>query len=90
LGNEYGTTAAVLTAAPYFRDDIKYHPVINPDPGALRKWALLREMAPKRMHHLRHMWHELRADRQGEPATASSAAAPHREVVPTVPHKREK
>ncbi|BEV72184.1 MULTISPECIES: PotD/PotF family extracellular solute-binding protein [unclassified Paludibacterium] len=63
LSNLNGATTAVLSAAPYFRDDIKYHPVINPDPSAFRKWVVLREMPAKRMRQLRHWWSELRTDR---------------------------
>ncbi|WP_166642236.1 ABC transporter substrate-binding protein [Paludibacterium purpuratum] len=77
LGNVNGATTPVLTAAPFFHDDIKYHPVINPDPAALRKWTVLREMPPKRLRHLRRMWHDMRIDHAVD-------------TVSGVSHKREK
>lgn len=62
LSNLNGATATVLSAAPYFRDDVKYHPVINPDPSAFRKWVVLKEMPAKRIRQLRHWWSDLRAE----------------------------
>ncbi|MBV8047372.1 MAG: spermidine/putrescine ABC transporter substrate-binding protein [Paludibacterium sp.] len=87
LGNVYGATSAVSTAGPFFHEDIKYHPVINPDPGALRKWSVLREMTPKRLHRLHRMWHDLRSDR---PPPEAPVVAPRKEAGPAALHKREK
>jgi putative spermidine/putrescine transport system substrate-binding protein/spermidine/putrescine transport system substrate-binding protein len=59
--NLIGATNPVRTAEPYLRDDLKYHPVINPDITALRQWIVLAEMNPKAQARMERMWRQLRA-----------------------------
>lgn len=61
--NLIGATNPVRTAEPYFRQDLLYHPVINPDITALRKWVVLRELSPKAQHRMLRMWNEIRYNR---------------------------
>lgn len=63
LSNVSGATNPVRTALPYFRDDLQYHPLINPDPSALRKWVVLRELPPRQQHKLYRLWSEIRTTR---------------------------
>jgi spermidine/putrescine-binding protein len=60
MSNQIGATNPVASALPYFREELKFHPVINPDNSALRKWVVLREMNPKLQRLINQMWNELR------------------------------
>jgi spermidine/putrescine-binding protein len=73
LTNLIGATNPVRTAQPYFRDDLKFHPVINPDVSALRKWIVLRELPPVRLHQIKRMWYQIRFGR-AQPAALTSSA----------------
>jgi len=73
LTNLVGATNPVRTAQPYFHDDVKYHPVINPDLSALRKWVVLREMPLPRLHQIKHMWNQIRYGHVAPVAPASSS-----------------
>lgn len=61
--NLIGATNPVRTAVPYFREDLKVHPVINPDNAAFKKWIVLREISPKLQHRIIRMWNEIRFGR---------------------------
>lgn len=58
--NLLGATNPVRTAEPFYSDDVKYHPVINPDITALRQWIVLRELNPKTQRLLTRLWGEIR------------------------------
>ena len=60
LSNLNGSTTPVQTATLWLEDDLKFHPVINPDVTALQKWPLLREIPDKTLHKLKGEWHGLR------------------------------
>jgi spermidine/putrescine-binding protein len=59
MSNQFGATNPVGSAVPYFREELKFHPVINPDNGALRKWVVLREMNPRLQKLINQMWSDL-------------------------------
>jgi putative spermidine/putrescine transport system substrate-binding protein/spermidine/putrescine transport system substrate-binding protein len=60
LTNSLGATNPVRAAEPYFRDDLKYHPVINPDVTALRRWVVLHDQTPRMQRRIERLWDEIR------------------------------
>lgn len=73
LTNLIGATNPVRTAQPYFRDDLKFHPVMNPDPSALKKWIVLRDLPPARLHQIRRMWNQIRSGHLPPVTTGASS-----------------
>lgn len=63
LTNLNGATNPVRTASPYFRKDLKNHPVINPQAPAIRKWTVLRELTPAERRKLTRLWTEVKVAR---------------------------
>jgi spermidine/putrescine-binding protein len=61
--NYIGATNSVRTAIPFLREDLKVHPVMNPDSAAFKKWVVLREMNPALQHKMNRMWNEIRFGR---------------------------
>ncbi len=63
LTNLNGATNPVKTAAPFFRADLKSHPVIDPTPDTVKKWTVLRELTPAERRSLARMWTEVKVSR---------------------------
>ncbi|WP_083338816.1 ABC transporter substrate-binding protein [Chromobacterium sphagni] len=63
LTNLNGATNPVATASPYFRADLKSHPVINPSPEQAKKWTVLRELTPQERRLMARMWTEVKVSR---------------------------
>ncbi|GGY14532.1 ABC transporter substrate-binding protein [Paludibacterium paludis] len=63
LTNLNGATNPVRSARPYFRKDLKTHPVISPDPVSVRKWTVLRELTPAERRLLTRLWTEVKVAR---------------------------
>ena len=63
LTNLNGATNPVAAASPYFRADLKNHPVIDPTPAAAQKWTVLRELTPKERRTMARMWTEVKVSR---------------------------
>lgn len=60
LTNINGAINPVATALPFYREDLKVHPLITPEGEAIRKWVVLRALAPREQAVLLQLWNEVR------------------------------
>ncbi len=60
LTNINGAINPVRTSSLYFREDLKAHPLINPNAEYIKKWVVLRELDPKERRTLSKLWTQVK------------------------------
>ncbi|WP_084637552.1 ABC transporter substrate-binding protein [Paludibacterium yongneupense] len=71
LTNVDGAINPVASALPFYREDLKVHPLISPEGDSIRKWSVLRALSPRELALLLQLWNDTR------PLPLSVDAQPH-------------